>query len=219
MSETTKAVAILRAAYPGQDFPDDSVRLYVRMLAGEPEADVVRAVERLIRRSPWLPKVADILREVAEERLQLPSAEEAWSLIVDLEAPPLPKAVRDAMSAAGGRWTIMHSENPTATRAQFVKDYTARRERRVLEQMGAAPVRELEAAVRAELPVSDKLTPRPVWARWLRRQELLMDGVRPDDPTDEEKADAIRVLRFAGLTDHVGPLHEEAQRIMDEASA
>lgn len=67
------------------------------------------------------------------------------------------------------------------------------------------------------IPVSTSIVPRPVWARWLRRQEF---GVLGYPPTDAEKHDAILVLR--DYADDDGPrmsLVREAQRIMDEASA
>lgn len=72
-----------------------------------------------------------------------------------------------------------------------------------------------------DLPASDRIRPRPVWARYLRRAEGFPVGV----PTDEERHDAMRILRTFTLpgdfpwTDlwDVDGLVTEAQRVLDEA--
>lgn len=66
-----------------------------------------------------------------------------------------------------------------------------------------------------DLPVSESMPPRPVYARWLRRSSL--GELSP--PTDKELHDAILVLRDTTTVLSADPLHTEAQRIMDEASA
>lgn len=44
-----------------------------------------------------------------------------------------------------------------------------------------------------DLPRTDRLRPRPVWARHLRRSLLNLESLDP--PTEEEMHDAIKVLR------------------------
>lgn len=78
----------------------------------------------------------------------------------------------------------------------------------------------------AELPASKSIRLRPVWARYLRR----LEGFPLDIPTDDERLDAICVLRALTSTEQTptGPvtldtrfaptgLFVEAQRILDEA--
>lgn len=233
---TAAAVAALRVAYPRQDFPDDTVRLYVRMLADLDPGEVTAAVERLIRRSTFVPAIAEIRLEVAESACNLPSVAEAWSMVTDgVSVYDLPEPVRESLAASGGRFTVMNSERPSVVRAQFCADYESRRARAILAAAGADPRPQLTRAERAfgrvaELPESESITPRPVWARWLRRQERgarLGMGALPDPlppPTDAEKHDAILVLQAGwdggGDWPQVATaLHTEAQRIMDEASA
>jgi hypothetical protein len=61
-------------------------------------------------------------------------------------------------------------------------------------------------------PVTDKMKPRPVYARYLRRRH----HIPLEPPTDEEKADAIRILSEPYMwADEVG---DEAFRIFMEAS-
>ncbi len=98
--------------------------------------------------------------------------------------------------------------------------------------------RDFDSAVQhtstADLPETDRMPPRPLWARHLRRARI-QDGtlrlgipVRGPatmlPPTDEEKHDAICVLQagWDGGGDWplvADALLTEAQRIMDEASA
>lgn len=65
----------------------------------------------------------------------------------------------------------------------------------------------------AELPATDKLRPRPVWKRRLLRTMRNTEAMPP--PTDEEKHDAICVLKHE-LFINVALL-DEAQRILDES--
>lgn len=248
MSEQTTAMAVaaLRAAYPRQDFPDESVRMYVRKLSDLDPVMVEAAVDRLTGRSAWLPAISEIRLEVAEEKCPLPTPAEAWTLATTPpgERSELPREVRDAIAAMGGSYTITHSERPETLRAQFLKDYQQRRDTAMLEAVGArAPRPQLTRAEQAfgvlagtsisDLPPVDEsvIRPRPVWARWLRRQELQSltsnAAVVLAAPSPQEKHDAILVLAECAEEGHVdggihdvgGALHEEAQRIMDEASA
>ena len=67
----------------------------------------------------------------------------------------------------------------------------------------------------SNLPVSDKYTPRPVYVRHLWRKHF-MDI---DPPTDEEKADAIKVLRecYPPIWEIDELLLQEAELIFVEA--
>lgn len=211
MNETTAgSVAILSAAYPRQAFPTDSVRLYVRMLADLNPDALAAAVARLIRRSTWLPSIAEIRLEVAEATLALPSVGEAWEQA--LIGRGMHDLVKRSYLAAGGAWAFRTSEKPEILRAQFAKDYEARRADALLAEIEAHPIPAIEISDVDALPVSSAIVPRPVWARYLRRQ---IDGIHVE-PTEEEKHDAIRVLELGSHPGiEGGPLHHEAQRIMD----
>lgn len=75
---------------------------------------------------------------------------------------------------------------------------------------------ERNVPVPAPLEISEKIKPRPVWARWERRRRF--EPMLP--PTDEEKHDAIIVLRDGQNAAGV-PLEllREAERIVHEGSA
>src|SRR5512144_98625 len=63
-----------------------------------------------------------------------------------------------------------------------------------------------------EIPITGRMTPRPVWARLERR----FNGEELGPPTDEEKHDAILVLQQE--LRHPRSLHAEALRIVEECS-
>jgi hypothetical protein len=137
------AIAVLRDAFPRQDFPDRSVSLYSRMLSDLDGAKVSEAVVRLIRRSTWLPSIAEIRMEVAEGECQLPTAAEAWSLacvpVEELHGVPPPELVMESIKACGGRWNIIHADRPEIIRTQFLRDYEGRRSSAILKASGASP--------------------------------------------------------------------------------
>jgi hypothetical protein len=214
------AIAILRAAFPRSDFPDKTVELYGRMLADLDDDAVSRAVERLIYGSEFLPTIHAIRREVAEETLALPTSEEAWDIAVSGSLRTAPPEVRAATDAVGGRWALLHSDNPTMVRGQFLKSYIERRRNTITEFMGAKMPLSLPRASEqvgptiATLPESTTAYAPPVNARWLRR----MLGKQMNEPTEAEKAHAIEILREGPpeIGDPDG-VYLEAERIFAEA--
>ena len=124
----TQSVALLRATYPRQEFPDDSVRSYVHFLRVYDETLVAQAVSRLVRRSKWLPSIAEICDEVAELALGLPAPDEAWSMITKGESNK-PAVVREAYLAVGGPWALKTTERPEMLRRAFREEYLDRRQR------------------------------------------------------------------------------------------
>lgn len=224
LSGLAQAVGVLRAAYPRQDFPDETVALYVEMLGDLPDGEVVDAVKRLVKRSTFLPSVAEIRREVAEAALRLPTPAEAWRMVNDAATQNLlPLEVAEAMRDVGGRYAIRTSEQPSVIRSQFLKLYESRREQALLEEMVTATGKQLETVEvgiigRSEtlrlVPPTESMPPSP-----LAKRAWEMADVTMPPPTDEEKADAIRVLKLGEPAegDHLGRLvWIEAHRIIDD---
>lgn len=69
----------------------------------------------------------------------------------------------------------------------------------------------------SELPVTERMRPRPLLRRIMRRYDCEEWGVPLPDPDDDEIRDAIRVLEQGPMP---GPLPDpvwvEAHRILDE---
>lgn len=229
MSSTTAgAVAALRDAYPRQDFPDRSVQLYMRMLADVDPSELEAAVKRLIFTQTFLPSIAEIRLEVAEDKCGFPTAAEAWTMITQTSGPDeyvrdtLPYIVKQSLDAMGGRFSVIRSERPETIRAQFMRDYTERRDRQLRNTAIGDTRRAIidginDGTAVAIIPPTESMQPRPVWARWLERQSLGEADALMLYPTDVEKHDAIAVLEAGGWG--VEPLFVEAQRILDDADA
>lgn len=223
MKSAAPAIAILSVAYPGKRFPDKTAELYGRLLSDLDPVAVTRAVERLIKGSEFVPTIHAIRREVAEEALALPTPEQAWDIALSGSLKAAPREVREATESVGGRWALLHSDNPTTVRAQFLRSYQERRRTCVEEFIGAREPRELPPAqveqlgpTMALLPESEFAFAPPVNARWLRR----MTGRAIEPPTEAEKAHAIEILRDGPPLDgDPDPLYVEAERIFAEASS
>lgn len=215
------ALGMLRDTYPRADFPDRAVMMYRELLKDMDEAEVLAAVTRLCVGSKFLPSVAEIRCEVAEGKLQLPTPEEAWDIACTGGLRNAAPEVKAAAEAVGGRWNILHSGNPTTTRSQFVKDYAARRASAVRVFTGAQLPPAVSALTMGEtmaaLPATTRIRPRPVMSRLHRRWA----GRDLEPPTEEEKADAIDVLREGWMADEPAhdPLYCEAERVFAEADA
>jgi hypothetical protein len=208
-SGVSLAVSVLRDAYPRADFPDRSVVLYASMLADLDDLLVVEATRRLVRRSTFLPSIAEIRREVAEAVLGLPTATEAWAIVNEpASAGNLPTLVQASLNALGGRWALRMSERPEIFMTNFVKDYGSRREHALLGIMGA----NTHGSELSALPVSDSIGERPVFSRIRRR----LIGEEVGDATEEERGDAIRILE-AGPVSERDPLYAEAFSILDQS--
>ena len=203
------AVAILRDAYPRQDFPERTAVLYGRMLADLDDLLVVEAVRKIVKTSRFLPSIAEIREQVAEATLGLPTASEAWDLVNT--GQPLPRIAQESLNALGGRWAHRMTDTPSIFRAQFVKDYDARRGALV----SATMINVEKTALEVALPISTRLQERPVFARLGRR----LRGEDLGPVTNGEKSDAIRVLQAGPQTEDPrdDDLYVEAERIIEEA--
>lgn len=59
--EALKLLKILEAAYPKQQLPEDSVKLYVKYLEELDYADVQPIVRRHIETSKWFPAISELM--------------------------------------------------------------------------------------------------------------------------------------------------------------
>lgn len=214
-SKKAAAIGVLRAAYPRQAFPDESVRLYARMLADMGDREVTEAVRALILTSTFLPSISEIRAEVAERRLGLPTAAEAWSLVWHSQRPGI---VDEAVRQCGGRWALTHGESHQAER-RFVKAYEQLREdairtvvvgdsRRQAETAAVPFALNVAARALERIPESDSIEPRPLMKRIIRRYAGLPVG----GPTQAEQRDAVAFL--ATSDDPDDPLQREAENVV-----
>lgn len=192
MSDLAEALMLLRDAYPRQPFGERAIVVYAEQLADLDETDVYLAVQEIVRTQERAPTISEIRRTVAETKLALPTAEEAWEMVlanaIERGGKQLPDPVKRALKAVGGPWIVRHSENPGTLYAQFRKHYEAARDRVVRDEAAGEPIRpeqlrpgrpgplqlppagddgetEVTSLARRKLdrlPVTDKLRPRDV---------------------------------------------------------
>lgn len=160
-----RALQILAAAYPKEDFPQPTVQLYANRLARFDEEDVMAAVSRLIDKCKWLPKISEIVEEITDANVRLPSGSEAYHMAVTMEWGALEPEIQATVRELGGTATLKRSERPELTRRAFIEVYDRRKQQTRLGYMGALPpagnVRPMPShpTVRA-LPPTDKMPAR-----------------------------------------------------------
>jgi len=226
------AIQMLEDGWPREPFPDRTIALYGERLGRYPEQLVLAAVDDLVGSATFRPSVGQVVERVAERALNLPTAEEAWEIAERGALRDAPEPVREAAAYVGGRGTIRFTENPETVRAQFRKAYENIRQR-ALNDYATGTVRPSLAErsapalgpTMAALPETTRIRPRPVMARLSARWA----GRKLELPTEEEKRDAIDVLRGGAGPSFVGdfpgddvildPLYQEAERIFAEGAS
>lgn len=133
--QAKKLVAVLVAAFPNSKLTDDTVGIYVRMLADLDYPAANAAVEKLLATSKWPPTVAEIREAAVSLHVgEVKSGGEAWGAVlraigrygrnrtpgVDFElGDPVALETVRAMS-----WReLCDSENQVADRARFIELY------------------------------------------------------------------------------------------------
>jgi hypothetical protein len=171
MADTLNIEIILRAlaaAYPNFALTEQTVAIYVELLA-DIDPELLRAATLdLISRSRFFPTVAEI-REAARDLRDGPqlSGSEAWGLVIqairDLgyahqaEAHErLGETIMQAVRDIGGWGALCYSENSVADRARFIEAFDARAARRKREGVTLPQIadlaRRLTTTSRPELP-------------------------------------------------------------------
>ena len=222
------ALSNMRDAFPRQPFGDQAVRIYAEQLADLDGQDVLAAVTRLLRSSPYMPTIFDIRREVVEHISPMPTMEQAWDQAVAGHTDST--LVRETIEACGGFWEIRRCTNLGTLRSQFRKDYEARRSEAVKAMVVGTPIQPEQLAppdvahlsngrrVRTvrELPETTRVQPRPT----ARLMALRYAGASPDlHPTQDEMADAILILRDGPDPDvNEDPLYREAEATFARAN-
>lgn len=130
VAQAEKLVGVLIAAYPEVQMREETFTTYVRFLVDLEQCAAEQAVEDLIATSPTMPTIAAIRRFVINEELQLPTPAEAWLSISDTtRGEELHVLAREARELLGGSWAIRTSDQPSITRAQYLKIYEELREK------------------------------------------------------------------------------------------
>lgn len=128
-----QAVALIVAAYPRQEFPPASQKLYVEMLADLDGPLLIGAVKDYITQGTFLPSIAE-LRNAAyaltSQASGLLDPYSAWERVtVEIRrvgytrTPELDELTMQAVKSVGGWRNLCASENVVADRARFIDAY------------------------------------------------------------------------------------------------
>ena len=99
----------------------ETLDLYERMLVDLDYETVDPIVDDLIATVMKLPTISRIRRAVIEPDLDVPTTDEAWTLIQTRQE--LPELVAQAARLIGGTFNIRTSDDPELTRVRFAKVY------------------------------------------------------------------------------------------------
>ena len=125
-AETAKVCALLAAAFPAWVLKEDTISVWHLSLQDLPGDVVLRAAQLWVISEEKYPTIAGIRRMTAEvSGVLAPSGTEAWEQVQRLlaEKTPLSHDLIDKAARVIGWWELRHSENVTATRAQFLRAY------------------------------------------------------------------------------------------------
>ena len=128
-----RAVIMLVAAYPRQEFPLVSQKVYAESLEDLDDELLAVAITHLKNTATFLPAISEIRKAVAEllarTRNEL-DAYAAWDVVSKAIVrvgytgrPDFDELTRRAVDATGGWWGLCMSENSVADRARFVAAY------------------------------------------------------------------------------------------------
>lgn len=153
-NETVELLAWLALRFPSQKLTGPSIEAYCESLADYPIELSQKAAKKLATTSRWFPSLAEIIGEIAELALGLPTPEGAWMELLervrDDEWENLDETLRSALRAAGGTHAIATQESHFVRRA-FIDAYTALRFERVTKTRDI-DLPKLERARLAALP-------------------------------------------------------------------
>ena len=154
-SECVELFALMAAAYPKEAITKPQVELYAALLASYRAAAVRSAVVLHMQKSPWFPRISDLV--AALEARNTPDPDEAWADVLSqvravgwCGVPQWSsRAISGAVKALG--WAeICSSDNLEATRAHFLRFYERGRQReqdRDLQRRWAQLAPELESTL------------------------------------------------------------------------
>ena len=138
--ETARLLAVMTTVWDHIVVDDATITAWEWGLEFVPYELVEPELKRWIRTNRWPPKPAELLEQIAERTVALPTPDEAWGLVTQRmrDDRPMtqeqmfqqakwsaPAEVQAAVKQVGGLYTIRTSETPAAERKRFIEAYTA----------------------------------------------------------------------------------------------
>lgn len=135
--EAVTLMGYLVVAFPNAKMDVENVKAYCRYIVDLPFAQAKEAAESLCTTSKYLPSIAE-LREETVKRIPgayIPSTSEAWTEVSQAikhgkidQAPTFSHQLISHVVRVMGWFDLLHSEQPLADRAHFMRLYSDLRE-------------------------------------------------------------------------------------------
>lgn len=129
-ADVAELVLLLTAAFPDYRLNDATAQTYQSFLLDLELEDAMAVIVNHVATRKWFPKISEIREAALERKLGIDSTETVFALLQgDLsKSGPLSDMAREALKLTGDDWEMRHTNNPSAWRAQFRKNYEALRE-------------------------------------------------------------------------------------------
>lgn len=125
--DAVRLVDKLQGGFPHQTLTDAHVETYVRYLRDLDAGATEALIEELIASSVEFPRIAELRRPIIEAAAGIPGPAEAYRSLSE-PGGEVHELARDVRELMGGVWAFKTSENPSITRAQFLKLYGEKRD-------------------------------------------------------------------------------------------
>jgi hypothetical protein len=143
LSEATELVAILQAHAPHHQTTEATFRAWQLAMEDVPIAAAMLAAKLWMRHHKHFPYPAELREIIGEQLTGLPSAEDAWQLVLNrmrgsyfpqlAEDWDAPWPVQQAVQSIGGIHALRMSERPGLDAKRFADAYAMYRERAIRE--------------------------------------------------------------------------------------
>lgn len=140
-SDVVELVALLRARYPRAKWHEDdrvTYRAWFDAMNDLPAPLVAQILPDMFKTSAFPPDPADIRSRLFSESGILPEPDEAWARAIDRikgvsGADEVPYTINLVIKEVGGLFMLRSSERPEQDRERFIKAYTARRKKAMVD--------------------------------------------------------------------------------------
>lgn len=156
-NDVTKMLAVLKSVYPHHPISDAAHEAWNMTMQDVPYDAAMPVIKQWMLTEEWFPTPAAIRKQVYQVLSPLPSASDAWLMVMDrirntypgFQAPDwdAPKIVQDALKDIGGTWAVRQTDDTSRMEQKFRSAYNERRDSATRGTLLASGMRELEAGV------------------------------------------------------------------------
>lgn len=139
-AQASEIIALIAAHYPTTKLTETIVSTWEMRLLAFPEEVARKAALSITLRLKFFPSLAELVDEMVSLHLDLPSIEEAWSMVCladGLARPEWPEELKEAVLSIGGNYAFRMAKDRLSLRFAFMPAYEGmlqRRKRQAIEE-------------------------------------------------------------------------------------